>query len=74
MKFISVSVAIVLSIVSFAAASPAPIPAPIPAPAEIVKRCSVFHCREANPSSCCSDKYGYCNKDTGECHCGKDCF
>ncbi|KAJ5305845.1 hypothetical protein N7508_004860 [Penicillium antarcticum] len=70
MKFISVSVAIVLSLVSFAAASPAP----APAPAEIVKRCSVFHCRDANPSTCCSDKYGYCNKDTGECHCGKDCF
>ncbi|KAJ5337506.1 uncharacterized protein N7506_005528 [Penicillium brevicompactum] len=69
MKFISVSVAIVLSLVSVAAASPAP----VPAPAEIVKRCSVLHCRDADPSTCCSDKYGYCNTDTGECHCGKDC-
>ncbi|KAJ5976589.1 hypothetical protein N7481_010296 [Penicillium waksmanii] len=70
MKFISVSLAIVISLTSFAAASPAP----APAPAEIVKRCSVLHCRDADPSTCCSDKYGYCNTDTGECHCGRDCI
>jgi hypothetical protein len=74
MKVISVSVAVVLSLVTLVAASPAPAPVPAPAPAEIVKRCKVSHCSAANPSSCCPDKYGYCNKDTGECHCGKDCF
>ncbi|KAJ6180032.1 hypothetical protein N7519_010493 [Penicillium mononematosum] len=65
MKFISVPVALVLSLAMLAAA----------APAELDKRaCTVKQCAAKDPQKCCPDKYGFCNTDTGECHCGKDCF
>ncbi|KAJ5486638.1 hypothetical protein N7530_000938 [Penicillium desertorum] len=65
MKFISVPIALVLSLAMLAAA----------APAGLDKRaCTVKQCAAKNPQKCCPDKYGFCNTDTGECHCGKDCF
>ncbi|KAJ5866719.1 hypothetical protein N7534_001272 [Penicillium rubens] len=65
MKFISVPVALVLSLAMLAAA----------APAELDKRaCTVKQCAAKDPQQCCPDRYGFCNTDTGECHCGKDCF
>ncbi|KAJ5365439.1 hypothetical protein N7517_008325 [Penicillium concentricum] len=65
MKFISASIALVLSLAMLAAASPV----------ELDKRaCTVKKCAAADPGKCCPDKYGFCNTDTKECHCGKDCF
>ncbi|KAJ5170899.1 uncharacterized protein N7500_003682 [Penicillium coprophilum] len=65
MKFISASIALVLSLALLTAASPA----------ELDKRaCITKKCAAADPQKCCPDKYGFCNTDTKQCQCGKDCF
>ncbi|KAJ5827594.1 hypothetical protein N7447_004357 [Penicillium robsamsonii] len=66
MKFISAPIALVLSLAMFAAA----------APAELDKNActTVKNCAAKNPKQCCPDQYGTCNKQTGECHCGKTCY
>ncbi|KAL3480017.1 hypothetical protein BJX99DRAFT_254903 [Aspergillus californicus] len=65
MKFISSPIMLALSLATAVLASPT---------ANVKRDCVELHCSDADPSTCCSDHYGYCNTDTGDCHCGRDCF